>query len=84
MMKVFFHIFSIVILELYTIIVYDRALTYRDILTIYNYISLYAHSTVILKEYLENIPLKACNIEKISIKLLERFLKYCRKLAMSV
>ena len=41
------------------------------------------HSTVILKEYLENIPLKSCNIAKIFIKLLERFLKYCRNLAMS-
>ena len=42
------------------------------------------HSTVILKEYFENIPLKSCNIAKIFIKLLERFLKYCRNLAISV
>ena len=42
------------------------------------------HSTVILKEYFENIPLKSCNITKIFIKLLVRFLKYCRNLAMSV
>ena len=42
------------------------------------------HSTVILKEYFENIPLKSCNIAKIFIKLLERLLKYCRNLAMSV
>ena len=44
----------------------------------------FSHSTVILKEYFENIPLKACNIAKIYIKLLERFLKYCTNLAMSV
>ena len=36
----------------------------------------YPHSTVILKEYFENIPLKSCNIAKIFMKLLERFLKY--------
>ena len=42
------------------------------------------HNTVILKEYFENIPLKSCNIAKIFIKLLERFLKYCRNLSMSV
>ena len=42
------------------------------------------HSTVILKEYFENIPLKSCNIAKIFIKLLETFVKYCRNLAMSV
>ena len=41
------------------------------------------HSTVILREYFKNIPLKSCNIAKIFIKLLERFLKYCRNLAMS-
>ena len=35
----------------------------------------YPHSTVIFKEYFENIPLKSCNIAKIFIKLLERFLK---------
>ena len=34
--------------------------------------------------YFENIPLKSCNIAKIFIKLLERFLKYCRNHAMSV
>ena len=45
---------------------------------------LYPHSTVILKEYFENILLKSCNIAKIFIKLLERFLKYFRNLAMSV
>ena len=44
----------------------------------------YLHSTVILKEYFENIPLKSSNIAKIFIELLERFLKYCRNLAMSV
>ena len=44
----------------------------------------FPHSTVILKEYFENVPLKSCNIAKIFIKLLERFLKYCRNLAMSV
>ena len=38
------------------------------------------HSTVILKEYFENIPLKSCNIAKIFIKLLEMVLKYCRNL----
>ena len=42
------------------------------------------HSTLILKEYFENILLKSCNIAKIFIKLLERFLKYCRNLAMFV
>ena len=42
------------------------------------------HSAVILKEYFENIPLKSCNFAKIFINLLERFLKYCRNLAMSV
>ena len=42
------------------------------------------HSAVILKEYFENIPLKSCNIEKIFIKLLERFLKYCSNLAISI
>ena len=44
----------------------------------------YPHSTVILKEYFKNITSKSCNIAKIFIKLLERFLKYCRNLAMSV
>ena len=44
----------------------------------------YPHSTVILEEYFENIPLKSCNIAKIFIKLLERFVKYCRNLAMSI
>ena len=44
----------------------------------------YPHSTVILKEYSENIPLKSCNIAKIFIKLLERFLKYSRSFEMSV
>ena len=33
------------------------------------------HSIVILKEYFENIPLKSCNIAKVFMKLLERFLK---------
>ena len=42
------------------------------------------HSTVILKEYFENIPLKFCNIAKIFIKLLERFLKYCRNDAIAM
>ena len=42
---------------------------------------LYLHSTVILREYFKNIPLKSCNIARIFIKLLERFLKYCRNLA---
>ena len=42
------------------------------------------HSTVRLKKYFKNIPLKSCNIAKIFIKLLERFIKYCRNLAMSV
>ena len=41
------------------------------------------HSTVILREYFKNIPLKSCNIARIFIKLLEMFLKYCRNLAMS-
>ena len=41
-------------------------------------------STVILREYFENIPLKSCNIARIFIKLLERFLKYHRNLEMSV
>ena len=44
----------------------------------------YPHSTVILKKYFENILLKSCSVAKIFIKLLERFLKYCRNLAMSV
>ena len=43
----------------------------------------FPHSTVILREYFKNIPLKSCNIAKIFIKRLERFLKYCRNLAMS-
>ena len=43
----------------------------------------YSHSTVILREYFKNIPLKSCNIARIFIKLLERFLKCCRNLAMS-
>ena len=42
------------------------------------------HSTVILRKYFENIPLKSCNIARTFIKLLERFLKCCRNLAMSV
>ena len=42
------------------------------------------HSTIILRQYFENIPLKSCNIAGIFIKLSERFLKYCRNLAMSV
>ena len=42
------------------------------------------HSTIVLKEYLKNIPLKPCNNAKIFITLLERFPKYCRNLAMSV
>ena len=44
----------------------------------------YPHSTVILRESFENIPLKFCNIATIFIKLLERFLKYYRNLVMSV
>ena len=44
---------------------------------------LFPHSTVILREYFENIPMKSCNITTIFIKLLERFLKYCGNLAMS-
>ena len=44
----------------------------------------FPHSTVILRKYFKNIPLKSCNIARIFIKLLERFLKYCRNLAMSV
>ena len=42
------------------------------------------HSTVTLWKYFKNIPFKSCNIATIFIKLLERFLKYCRNLAMSV
>ena len=42
----------------------------------------YPYSTVIMREHLKNIPLKSCNIARIFIKLLERFLKYCRNLAM--
>ena len=42
------------------------------------------YSTVILRKYFENIPLKSCNIARIFIKLLKRFQKYCRNLAMSV
>ena len=41
------------------------------------------HSTVILSEYFQNIPLKSCNIARIFVELLERFLKYCTNLAMS-
>ena len=44
----------------------------------------YLYSTVILKEYFENIPLKSCNIAKMFIKLLERFLEYWRNLAISI
>ena len=33
----------------------------------------FPHSTVILKEYLENIPLKSCNIAKIFIKLINTY-----------
>ena len=44
----------------------------------------YPHSTVILRKYFENIPLKSCNIARIFIKLLERFLKYFKNLAKSV
>ena len=44
----------------------------------------FPHRTVILNGYFENIPLKSCNIAKIFIKLLERFLKYCRNLPMSI
>ena len=47
------------------------------------YICFYSHSAVILREYFKNIPLKSCNIARIFIKLLERFLKYCRNLATS-
>ena len=43
-----------------------------------------SHSTVILREYFKNIPLKSCNIPRIFIKLLKSFLKYCWNLAMSV
>ena len=42
------------------------------------------YSTVIVREYFKNIPLKYCNIARIFIKLLERFMKYCRNLAMSL
>ena len=38
----------------------------------------YPHSTLILKENFENIPLKSCNTAKIFIKLLEKLLKYCK------
>ena len=41
------------------------------------------HSIVTLREYFKNIPLKSCNIARIFIKFIERFLKYCRNLAMS-
>ena len=41
------------------------------------------NSTVILRKYFKNIPLKSRNIVRIFIKLLERFLKYCRNLSMS-
>ena len=40
------------------------------------------HHIVILREFFENIPLKYCNITRIFMKLLERFLKNCRKFAM--
>ena len=42
------------------------------------------HSTVILRKYFKNIPLTCSNIARIFIRLLERFLKYCRNLATSV
>ena len=44
----------------------------------------YPPITVISREYFENILLKFCNIARIFIKLLERFLKYCKNLATSV
>ena len=53
----------------------------RSIILIKNYWN--PHSTVILREYFKNIPLKSCDIVKIFIKLLEKFLKYFRNLAMS-
>ena len=50
-----------------------------------NWLSInFSHSIVILKKYFENSALKSCNIAKMFIKLLERFIKYCRNLAMSV
>ena len=48
------------------------------------YKSKYRHSTVILRKYFKNILLKSCNIARIFIKMLERFPKKCRNLAMSV
>ena len=50
----------------------------------HSFFNTFPHSTVILREYFKNIPLKSCNIARIFIKLLERFPKYCRNLAMSV
>ena len=44
----------------------------------------FPHSTVILRKYFNNISLKSCNTARIFMKLLERFLKYCKNLAMSV
>ena len=42
------------------------------------------HSTVIFREYFLNIPLKYCNIARILIKRLEKFMKYRWNLVMSV
>ena len=39
------------------------------------FLIVYPHSTVIVKEYFENIPLKSCNIAKIIIKLLSKILQ---------
>ena len=43
----------------------------------------FPHSTVILREFFKNIPLKSSNIARIFRRLLERFLKYYRNLTMS-
>ena len=37
----------------------------------------FLHSTVILREYFQNITSKFCNIARIFLKVLEKFLKYC-------
>ena len=58
--------------------------TFKSFKNVAEFNGTYPHSIVILWEYFGNVPWKSCNISRIFIKLLERFLKYCRNLAMSV
>ena len=50
--------------------------TFSKLLSIDHTSQPHPHSIVILREYFKNIPLESCNIARIIIKLLERFLKY--------